>query len=99
MQILPLTIDGNHPAYEGHFPEMPITPGVVLLDEAIHAIAIRESLALTQCRIGSAKFLKPVLPGTPLQLQYEIRTNGNISFQIQDHEQEAVATGAFNVSF
>lgn len=99
MQILPLDIAGNHPAYAGHFPGMPITPGVVLLDEAIHAIAIQENLSLTQCRIGNAKFLKPVLPGTPMQLQYEIHTNGNISFQIKDHEQEAVATGAFNVSF
>ena len=34
-----LSIDEHHPAFEGHFPSMPIVPGVVLLDQGLRAIA------------------------------------------------------------
>ena len=34
-----IEIPAAHPAFPGHFPGMPILPGVVLLDEALHAIA------------------------------------------------------------
>lgn len=95
MQSLPFSIAADHPAYAGHFPGMPITPGVVLLDEAMHRIAQSEKLDLRQCKISNAKFLKPVLPGTPLVLHYERRPNGSINFEIKDHEESVVALGSF----
>jgi 3-hydroxyacyl-[acyl-carrier-protein] dehydratase len=95
MPSLSFSIDQHHPAYAGHFPGMPITPGVVLLDEAMHRIAEAEKLNLQHCKLNSAKFLKPVLPGTPLMLHYDCRPNGNINFEIKDHEESVVALGAF----
>ena len=95
MRSLAFSIDSGHPAYAGHFPGMPITPGVVLLDEAMHRIAALEALDLSRCRLNSTKFLKPVLPGTPLVLHYERRPNGQINFEIKDHEESIVALGAF----
>jgi 3-hydroxyacyl-[acyl-carrier-protein] dehydratase len=95
MQALSFSIAADHPAYAGHFPGMPITPGVVLLDEAMHCIAQSEKFDLQQCKINNAKFLKPVLPGTPLVLNYESRPNGSINFEIKDHEESVVGLGSF----
>jgi 3-hydroxyacyl-[acyl-carrier-protein] dehydratase len=95
MPFLPFSIDKDHPAYAGHFPGMPITPGVVLLDEALYLIANAEQCGLQQCKLNSAKFLKPVLPGTRLVLYYDCRPNGNINFEIKDHEESVVALGSF----
>ncbi|MGV3740832.1 MAG: 3-hydroxyacyl-ACP dehydratase FabZ family protein [Burkholderiaceae bacterium] len=99
MQSLPFSIAADHPAYAGHFPGMPITPGVVLLDEAMHRIAQSEKFALRQCKISNAKFLKPVLPGARLVLHYESRPNGSINFEIKDHEESVVALGSFSARY
>lgn len=84
---------------------MPITPGVVLLDEAIYAIAQHAQLNVDRCKINSIKFLNPVLPDTKLTLQYEIRANGNTYFDILDvadttnlnESRRIMATGVFSV--
>jgi 3-hydroxyacyl-[acyl-carrier-protein] dehydratase len=95
MPSLLFIIDENHPAYAGHFPGMPITPGVVLLDEALHLIANAEQRSLRQCKLNSAKFLKPVIPGARLVLHYDCRPNGNINFEIKDYEESIFALGSF----
>ena len=66
-----LTISADHPALAGHFPGVPIVPGVLLLDETLRALEEDESLALTHWRIGRAKFLKPVRPGETLLVEHE----------------------------
>jgi predicted LPLAT superfamily acyltransferase len=71
-----LTIAAEHPAFAGHFPGTPILPGVVLLDEMLHALGPR------QWRIGSAKLLKPVVPGEALQIEHEPLPNGSVRFSI-----------------
>ncbi|WP_223247369.1 hypothetical protein [Sulfuriferula sp. AH1] len=58
------TVPADHPAFAGHFPGMPILPGVVLLDIALQAIADANSIALDSCEIGSVKFLSPAAPRT-----------------------------------
>ena len=85
MKTLPLRIDAAHPAYPGHFPGRPVTPGVVLLDEAIRAIAVDLALAPPQpLRIHYAKFFFPVSPGTPLTLAYSVSPQGALRFEISD---------------
>ena len=95
MHTLPLYIPPDHPAFAGHFPGMPITPGVVLLDHALHAMAQQLQTDFQQCKIGSVKFLSPVLPDTHLTLHYEVASNGNIRFDIKDDQRTAV-TGVFH---
>ncbi len=95
MTTLSFHIPSDHPAFAGHFPGMPITPGVVLLDQALHAIAVAQQLDLQKCKISSVKFLSPVLPDTELTLHYERNANGNIQFDIRQGERVAV-TGVFN---
>ncbi len=77
-----VTIRADHPALAGHFPGLPILPGVLLLDETLRALEQAESLAVTQWRIGRAKFLKPVRPGETLVLEHRRLPNGSVRFTI-----------------
>jgi 3-hydroxyacyl-[acyl-carrier-protein] dehydratase len=85
-----LTISADHPTFAGHFPGMPIVPGVVLLDEAMHAIAnaIDHNGAW---QIGSVKFLSPLGPGTHVIIEHEAQTSGAIRFDIREGERPIVS--------
>jgi 3-hydroxymyristoyl/3-hydroxydecanoyl-(acyl carrier protein) dehydratase len=70
------TIPKDHPSIPGHFPGKPVVPGAVLLDHA---------MALTERRIGqaidrviTAKFPRPLLPGTPCSLELETPEHGQV---------------------
>lgn len=91
---LPLSVAADHPAYAGHFPGQPILPGVVLLDEALHALAVRQGLEVAVGQIKWAKFLSPVKPGDVLRLHYGERAAGVFHFQIMAGERLA-ASGVF----
>ena len=65
---LALPIAADHPAFAGHFPGQPIVPGVVLLDEAVRALAAHAACEPTAIDLGVAKFLRPVKPGEAVWL-------------------------------
>jgi 3-hydroxyacyl-[acyl-carrier-protein] dehydratase len=88
---LPLAIDPGHPAFAGHFPGMPIVPGVVLLDEALHAMGEALGADLSACRIASVKFLSPLRPGEPVQVRYAAGANGAMRFDIFSNERRVAA--------
>lgn len=92
--ILPIASD--HPAFAGHFPGMPIVPGVVLLDEALHAIGQLIGADFSACQISAVKFLSPVTPGEPVAVQCEmaeLAKGGVVRFDIVSGERK-VATGS-----
>lgn len=91
---LPLPVADDHPAYAGHFPGHPILPGVVLLDEALHALAAARGLEAAIGQIKSAKFLSPVSPGEALRLDYAATAEGVFSFRVLAGER-TVASGVF----
>lgn len=93
MNAKPLPIAPDHPAFAGHFPGMPIVPGVVLLDEALHAISAALGIDLSACQISSVKFLSPVRPGEPVQVEFAALANGAIRFDIVS-DARRVATGS-----
>ncbi len=72
---LPLAIDPAHPAFEGHFPSMPIVPGAVLLDHGLRALATyraeKPADGAERCHVGAAKFLSFVRPGESVRLEIE----------------------------
>ena len=88
---LPLFVAADHPAYAGHFPGNPILPGVVLLDEALHALAAREGLALAAGHIKSAKFPSPIQPGAALRLNYAATAAGTFHFEVVTGERVAAS--------
>jgi 3-hydroxymyristoyl/3-hydroxydecanoyl-(acyl carrier protein) dehydratase len=77
-----LEIAQDHASFAGHFPQFPILPGAVLLDEALEVIARDRGIDLTHWRIASAKFLDVVRPGDELCLQHDSPTDGSIRFTI-----------------
>jgi 3-hydroxyacyl-[acyl-carrier-protein] dehydratase len=79
---LPLSVAADHPAYAGHFLGHPILPGVVLLDEALHALAAQHGLGAAGGQIKSAKFLGPVGPGEALRLDYAATAEGVFRFEV-----------------
>lgn len=88
-----LQIDPDHPAFAGHFPGAPIVPGVVLLDEALHAMARATGSSLASCELRSVKFLSPLSPGVAVVLVSERQANDTIRFDILAGERK-IATGS-----
>ncbi len=70
----------NEPFFQGHFPEHPIMPGVLILEAmaqvggvyAILAKEVGENQVPYFVGIDNAKFRKPVLPGDVLRLELEL---------------------------
>jgi acyl-coenzyme A synthetase/AMP-(fatty) acid ligase len=87
-----LTIPAEHPALAGHFPGIPVLPGVLLLDEVVRLVESDGDLGGARWRIGAAKFVKPVRPGETLTLGHEPLPNGSIRFTIL-REGQPVAHG------
>ena len=92
-QQVALPIAPDHPAFAGHFPGTPIVPGVVLLDEALHAIGSALGMDLSPCDISSAKFLSPVSPGEAVYASFDMTNTGAIKFDIVSGERK-IATGS-----
>jgi 3-hydroxymyristoyl/3-hydroxydecanoyl-(acyl carrier protein) dehydratase len=90
----PLIIPPDHPAFAGHFPGAPIVPGVLLLDEVMHAIEAASGLRLTPGQIAAAKFLRPVGPGEALVIRHDVQGNGAVRFEILSGAHK-VASGSF----
>ncbi len=65
-------ISKNHPACDGHFPRAPIVPGAVLLTEIASALGMANQPVF----LNNAKFIRPVLPGTRLEVKAEPVTGG-----------------------
>ena len=65
-----LDIGADLLAFDGHFPEAPLLPGVVQLDWAIHfGRSCFASMPRQFLRASNLKFQRPVLPGMRLRLQ------------------------------
>jgi 3-hydroxyacyl-[acyl-carrier-protein] dehydratase len=87
-----LHIPADHPAFAGHFPGMPIVPGVVLLDEVIQAIAADIGHA-GGWDIATVKFLHPLGPDARALIRHEVQANGAIRFDIVQDER-TIVTGS-----
>lgn len=90
------TIAADHPALPGHFPGMPIVPGVVLLDHALSMIAAGLCASLENCRINSVKFLSPLRPDEAAVLHWRRAAGGAIAFEIDSGERR-IASGSLRL--
>lgn len=82
MDERPLSIPSDHPAFAGHFPGHPVVPGLVLVDEALSAIAAAEGIEPGPWHLSAVKFQSPVTPGEPLLLRWQVVTTGGWRFEI-----------------
>jgi len=90
------TVPTAHPAFAGHFPGRPILPGVVLLDEAIRLASAARHPPPAIRGLASAKFLRPVAPGSELVFRYGEPGATSLRFDIL-HDGQTVATGSFTL--
>lgn len=94
--IVQLHMAADHPALAGHFPGFPILPGVVLLDEILHAIEIQraalDSNVASPWHIETIKFHRTALPGEALQLSYESLAGERTRFELH-RSQILIASG------
>ena len=96
MHSVALRVAPEHPTFAGHFPGQPLLPGVVLLSEVIEAALAEPALASLlgpAPRLGAAKFLSPVRPGSELTLRLSSHERG-LRFEVWGGEQ-LVASGHF----
>ena len=92
--MLSLPIAADHPAFPGHFPGMPVVPGVVLLDEVIHML--EQTYGMNVVQIVQAKFLSPVRPGESVHLRHERGSDGACRFYLSCAER-TIATGVLRM--
>lgn len=86
----------DHPAFAGHFPGQPLLPGVSLLAEVLEAV-LRDPALAAQVgpapRLGAAKFLSPVRPGSTLSIRFTESATA-LRFEVTVAER-VVASGHF----
>ncbi len=76
-----IRIPADHPVFAGHFPARPIVPGAMLLDRVAAAAA-----AVVRCTVtgvAAAKFLQPVGPGEPLQVNFDLDAGDRLRFEVR----------------
>ena len=78
----------NEPFFEGHFPEFPVMPGVLIVEAmaqtagvlVLKTIPDRDSKLVLLVSIEMAKFRKPVVPGDQLRIEMNvIRRKGSVA--------------------
>lgn len=76
----------NEPFFQGHFPENPIMPGVLILEAMAQtagallfgSVPEREKKLIYLIGVDKARFRKPVVPGDQLRMEVSVtRMKGN----------------------
>lgn len=63
------TVMPEHPALPGHFPDQPIVPGVVVLDNVFALAGVPRS---RERSIPWVKFVRPLLPGQTAEVSWAL---------------------------
>lgn len=79
------TIQATHPSLKGHFPNNPIVPGVVILDEVI-SIVKELKPELTVTAIPMVKFTHPLLAEQQVSVEIKEKSDTAISFNCSHNE-------------
>ena len=70
-------VTGNEPFFNGHFPDFPVMPGVLIVESMAQVAGVlvlrrleeRDRKLVLLASIESAKFRKPVVPGDQLRIE------------------------------
>ena len=74
------SVTANEPFFQGHFPDFPVMPGVLIVEAmaqtagilVLHSIPDRASKLVLLVSIENAKFRRPVVPGDQLRLEMSV---------------------------
>jgi len=92
-------IRSDHPTLPGHFPDMPLVPGVVILDEVLAALMEwRGNSQLTGIR--TVKFLAPLKPEQPFMISFSMDNDrtGEVNFRCRA-EDRVIVEGRLEVGW
>lgn len=73
--IAQIQLNAEHDIFKGHFPDVPVLPGVTMMQMAkeIMETALKKELQIK--RAGQLKFLQMINPHNIVELTYQIRYN------------------------
>jgi acyl-coenzyme A synthetase/AMP-(fatty) acid ligase len=89
-----LLIDVKHPSLAGHFPENPIVPGVVILDQVIRQWQQRSHQQIQH--IQQVKFMTLLKPNVCCTINYQENNKQGINFILMDNKKKIIAKGLFS---
>lgn len=88
----PYLFSGDCVAFDGHFPDSPILPGVVQLMMGAHTAVEALGESFNFHKVSKAKFLKPILPDEPILVSGKTnRTQTAVTAAITIHSGEVMA--------
>lgn len=88
-----ILVRSDHPAIPGHFPDNPVVPGVLILQELIEATSCWLGSDIRVHRLQQAKFLAPLRPGEEAVIDLA-RTGRSLQFSVR-RGAVVIAKGAF----
>jgi len=94
-------IPAQHPCLSGHFPEHPIVPGVVLLEQ-VEKLLKQHLPEWAILEVSQTKFLEVALPDEEIEISFDtskLMSHENITFQlIHPLSSKKVASGKLQLS-
>ena len=75
-----LKFSSDEPFFKGHYPDFPVTPGVMLIDRAVAAAKRMLGRDFVLKGIRKVKFSNPVFPDEAVSLKMESRGESEISY-------------------
>jgi acyl-coenzyme A synthetase/AMP-(fatty) acid ligase len=85
-------LSADHPVAQGHFPDNPVVPGALILDEVLRSAEQRLALPASAWEVRSAKFLSPLRPGEAMGVDFRIGEGGDLQFDCRSGDRQ-VASG------
>lgn len=84
------TVSINDPWFAGHFPELPILPGVLVVEACAQVCAVTaqagapdEGQLYVLLKVDQFKFLKPILPGDTMEINIRQKSKGGPLFAFE----------------
>ena len=73
-------VTGNEPFFQGHFPQLKVMPGVLIIEAlaqaggilVFHSFPVAEKKLVFLSKIDKTKFRKPVVPGDQLEMHVRL---------------------------
>lgn len=81
-------VTANEPFFQGHFPEFPVMPGVLIIEamaqtagiQVLRSIPDRDKKLVFLVSVDGARFRRPVVPGDQLRIEMKvIRRKGSVA--------------------
>jgi 3-hydroxyacyl-[acyl-carrier-protein] dehydratase len=72
-----ISFDKHHELYKGHFPQQPVTPGVILIEMARNILSEYTGTKLMLSSAKELKFISPILPEEHDEIELDIQFEFN----------------------